>query len=190
MMALLLKFRVIEIVVGVMLGLLAIFWLNSHDATAAAEWKRQLAVAKAEVKTRTIIQRQASVRYDTVHVAWTRYRDRILHDTVTPPTVREREIIAQADKPVAACDTLKVTDTSLIGAQKKEIAVAENPPAKHIQFFGEALYNVIDRLPVARAGVELHVWRSLYIVGAGEWDTAPVGQAGRLRGLVGARVNF
>jgi hypothetical protein len=180
----------IEIIVGVLALVAFFFWLASRDASASAEWQQKLAAARAVVKTKTIIQRQASIQYDTVRVKWVTYRDRILHDTVNPPTVREREIIAQADKPVTACDTLKVADSGLIHAQANEIKIAESPPSKHVQFFGEALYNVVDRLPVARGGVELHVWRQLYIVGAGEYQVPSTGQPGQGRLLVGGRLNF
>lgn len=175
----------IEFAVAVILFVVGLFWLRDREAANADEWHKALQVAQAKVKVQTIIQHDASVHYDTVEKSWIKYRDRILHDTVQRVTARERDIITHADTLRVACDTLKKADTSLISSVKTEAKIAESPPGKHIQFFGEALYNLIDRQPVARAGVELHIFKALYLTGAEE-----VSYRNKPRTLVGGRINF
>ena len=176
----------LEIAVAVIVGVAGLFWLRSHEDTATRDWKRQLAEAQAKVATDTKTQQAATVHYDTVEKAWIKYRDRILHDTVNPPTVREREIIAHADTVRLAADTVIKTDTVVIHGLRTEAKIAENPPSlPRVGLFGEALYDLVGREPVARLGADVRVYGPLDLSVAVQAQRSVKPQA-----LVGLRWRF
>jgi hypothetical protein len=163
-----------------------LFWLNRRETANADEWHKATIAAKADVKTKTVIQQHFDTVYATTRAGYVEYRDRILHDTVIPPTIREKEIIAHTDTIVAACDSMQKADTSLIAALRHELKLAENPPgAPRLGYYAEGLYDFVQREPVARLGATMRVFGPL------DLSAAVSGQRGvKPQALVGVRVRF
>lgn len=181
-----------EAAIVVLFVIAGLFWLERRDAANAEQWHQQLAVAKAKTAADTKPQQVATVHYDTVEKRWISYRDRILHDTVNPPTAREREILAHADTVRLAADTVIKTDTVVIHDLRVETKIAENPPGTpRLSYFGEALYDLVQRAPVARVGATLRVFGPLELSAAVGADLPSQGERGiKTQALIGVRVGF
>jgi hypothetical protein len=181
-----------EAAIVVLFVIAGLFWLERRDAANAEDWHKAIAAAKAKTAADTKPQQTATAHYDTVEHNWISYRDRILHDTVSPPTAREREIFAHADTVRLAADTVIKTDTVVIHDLRVETKIAENPPsAPRLSYYGEALYDLVQRAPVGRVGATLRVFGPLDLSAAVGADLPASGERGvKTQALIGIRVRF
>lgn len=107
------------------------------------------------------------------------------------PTAREVVSFQKSDAALLETDRLQTAQTALVAATASELKVWQNPPTPpRLVAYGEAMYDVIRRAPVARLGLTARVIGPVSLSAAGEYAAPSIGNASRTSALVGVRITF
>lgn len=151
-----------------------------------AQWKVD-STAAAQV---TAARHAEAAKLDTAYlkgdVVYVHGRDRILHDTVHPPSPEVRACYASADTLLTLCAARHAADSSEKAALREELRVARAKPTlqpRRWSLYGEALYgvtaagpdSVLGAAPVFRLGSELRLFGGIHAKTEGELRVPPAG---------------
>lgn len=181
-------------IVGLFLAWSAYGWHGRNEAAKEVAWK----IAMKAKDDSLLSARTEAARTDTLYrqgrTVYLQGRERILHDTLHPPSAEVRACYESADKLISACEIRHRADSLVIAQLGGKVALLENKPnpsARRIQVFGEAQYDVIHMAPVARIGATARLLGPVSLSVAGDLSMPPAGQSRvTARGLVGLRVQF
>lgn len=190
--------RTIGIWVGTVFVLALLFfgynWYRGLAPARLAKWRADSTAVADTTRAATLRSVKADTQYQQGATIYLRGRDRILHDTVHPPSVEVRACYAAADSLFSLCAIRHAADSSEKAALRAELAVARAKPTerpKRLNLFGEGLYDVLHMAPVFRAGAELRLLGPITAVGAADLSIPPAGQSRvNARALVGIRYVF
>jgi hypothetical protein len=195
-----LYFVLVLAVGGAVWGVLRI--VQNQDA-AAAQFKREAKTAKqgtAIAHKATEAARADVARVDTLYLPG-RIRWRALADS----TIAHEKTNPQAANVAHHADTVLVGDSVVIAARdkliakqdaeldstKKELKVWQHKPgAPRLQLYGEGDWDLINQVPVVRAGLDVHVWRALSLTSLGEYALKSPTMPGGFRVTAGVRFTF
>lgn len=177
---------------GAVVGVFLLFagyraYQSAQDAKIAV-WKAHAEAAHDTV----LVLSKLSAKRDTEYVrgkdVYLKGRDRVLHDTV-PVTPAVRACYESADRLISACELRHSADSSLIAAKDRELSVWKAKPSgeTRLQAYGEAQYDFIHLVPVARVGVTARVFGPVYLSAAGD---VSIEKHPTARALAGLRINF
>lgn len=183
--------RFTPVIYGVAIGLGVVFGLSVKSCNGPSSrddvlWQHSVDSAARVTVEKMKLKVRADTVYDTARVSYVTYRDRILQSGTA--TARDSMTFKLADKVVASCDTVRITSNAVIESVQGEKKLQEQRPGpRRVQFFGEALYNMVAAAPVVRLGMTVKL--------LGPVDLSLAGEAERraevpYRALVGVRIRF
>lgn len=168
-------------------------WYERRKDAELTQWQQKVKILDDSLLT----ARATAARADTLYMAgktvYLAGRDRILHDTLHPPSPEVKACYDSADKLISACEIRHRADSLVIAQQGSKITLLENKPSgvQRVQAFGEAMYDVAHQVPVIRAGATAKVFGPVSLSVAGEYAAPTAGLSSpAFRALAGVRITF
>jgi len=187
------------VVAVVALGIFGYQQYGTWKAGQLVKWRADSARVADDTRAKTLAAVKADTAFLTGKTVYVRGRDRVLHDTVHPPSADVRACYAAADSLLSLCAVRHAADSAVSAALRAELAVARAKPSerqKRFTLYGAGLYDLLNAAPVFRAGVDLRVLGGISGMAEGELavPSAVQCQTGKcgvaMRALVGVRYVF
>lgn len=169
-------------------------WNERRKDAELVLWQNKVKLLDDSLLTARAEAARTDTLYQQGRTVYLRGRDRILHDTVHPPSAEVRACYASADKLISACEIRHRADSVVMAQLGGKITLLENKPnpaARRVQAYGEALYDFAHMAPVARVGATARLLGPISLSAAADLSIPPAGEShATTRLMVGARINF
>lgn len=175
------------------------YYQSRHDAGKEFKQNAKAAAETSAVAHKATVKAASEVaRVDTLYlpgrIQWREAKARLdtsNHEAVAIARAADTVFLGDSIR-IAARDTLIASQKREIGAVRHELDVWKRKPGNpRFQAYAEGLYDLVHSAPVARAGVDFHVFGPLSVAGAGEYMVPLQGQtASSFRVTAGVRFNF